>query len=294
MLLSLEKAARRHSDSLTSRSAGFSRQVFFCRKTLHSNGNPAVRLRRTASKPFYTHLLPTLCYTANGIFHAGTRPKNRRLYTMKAILYASVVVACLFMMGCSSPASTVRLGDPADAPMGGPTNACEQATWFELVPTRSYSGQSSSDGAWTRTVQERVSGYSVYRYGEETPEDLRDVLPLMGEPELERAQLGRTSGIANRAERSNRFMRWGLYLAGGGVAAYLAGAPIEVGMVGSLSGLGLSVASVLTDPSEDERAYAFPRLYTLSPNEIDINAAQRGVNRMNAETRQRCANRQDR
>lgn len=213
---------------------------------------------------------------------------------MNARLYALIVVACILITGCSAPASTVRLGDPADAPMGGPANACERATWLELVPTRSYSGQSSSDGAWTRTVQERVGGFSVYRYGEETPEDLRDVLPLMGEPELERSQLGRVSGIAARAERSNRFMRWGLYLAGGGVTAYLAGAPVEVGVTGALAGLGFSFGSLLTDPSPDERAYAFPRLYTLSPTEVDINAARRGVERMNTETRQRCMNRSDR
>lgn len=173
--------------------------------------------------------------------------------------------------------------------LGGPTNACERADWFELVPTRSYTRQSSSDGAWTRTVQERVGGYSVYRYGSDSPEDLRDVLPRMGESELTRSHLGRIESTARRGERSNRLMRWGVSTTGGGVGAYLLGAPIDVGVFGALAGLGLGVASLLTDPSEDERAYAFPRLYTLSPSEVSIDAARRGVNRMNSETRQRCS-----
>jgi hypothetical protein len=84
-------------------------------------------------------------------------------------------------------------------------------------------------------------------------------------------------------------MRWGVSVTGGGVGAYLLGAPIAVGVVGALTGLGLAVASLLTDPSEDERAYAFPRIYTLSPSEVSIEAARRGVDRMNRETRQRCA-----
>lgn len=210
-------------------------------------------------------------------------------YLMKRSLYAALFFASLLIVGCSASASTVRLGDPEADPLGGPTNGCERADWYELVPTRSYSGQSSTDGAWTRTVQERISGYSVYRYGADSPEDLREVLPRMGEPALARSQLDRIAGIATRTERSDRFMRWGLYITGGGMAAYSVGAPIEVGLVGALTGLGLGFVSLFTQPSEDERAYAFPRLYTLSPSEVNIDAARRGVERMNRETRQRCA-----
>lgn len=199
------------------------------------------------------------------------------------------LTACLVLIGCSAPASTVRLGDPEVSSLGGPINACERADWFELVPTRSYTRQSSSDGAWTRTVRERLGGYSVYRHGSDSPEDLRNVLPRMEEPELTRAQLSRIESIARRGEQSDRFMRWGVSVTGGGVGAYLLGAPIAVGVVGALTGLGLAVASLLTDPSEDERAYAFPRIYTLSPSEVSIEAARRGVDRMNRETRQRCA-----
>jgi hypothetical protein len=200
-----------------------------------------------------------------------------------------LLALCFVLTGCSAPASTVRLGDPEVGSLGGPSSACERADWFELVPTRSYTRQSSSDGAWTRTVQERVGGYSVYRHGSDAPEDLRDMLPRMGEPELAQSHLSRMGSAARRGERSNRLMRWGVSVTGGGVGAYLLGAPIDVGVIGALSGLGLAVASLLTDPSEDERAYAFPRIYTLSPSEVNIDAARRGIDRMNRETRERCA-----
>jgi hypothetical protein len=108
----------------------------------------------------------------------------------------------------------------------------------------------------------------------------------MGEPELTRSQLGRIEIIAGRSERSNQFMRWGVSITGAGVGAYLLGAPVDVPLFGGLA--GLAFASLFTEPSEDERAYAFPRLYTLSPSEVSIDAARRGVTRINSETRQLC------
>lgn len=212
-----------------------------------------------------------------------------RFSALKGSLPVGVLALCLVFIGCGAPASTIRLGDPEMSSLGGPMNACEQADWFELVPTRSYTGQSSPDGSWTRTVQERIGGYSVYRYGADSPEDLRDVLPRMGEPELTRSQLSRIEDIARRSERSNRFMRWGTSITGAGVGVYLLGAPVDVALVGSLTGLGLAFASLFTEPTEDERAYTFPRLYTMSPSEVSITAARRGVDRLNSETRQLCS-----
>lgn len=108
------------------------------------------------------------------------------------------------------------------------------------------------------------------------------------ECELTRSQLGRIEIIAGRSERSNQFMRWGVSITGAGVGAYLLGAPVDVPLFGGLAGLGLAFASLFTEPSEGERAYAFSRLYTLSPSEVSIDAARRGVTRINSETRQLC------
>jgi len=205
--------------------------------------------------------------------------------SLRAIAMTSSV---LTLTGCLNTASTVRLGDPQPIPGGGPRSVCEEADWYQLVPTRSFEAASESGGGWTTTVQERVTGYSVYRYGSLQPEDLRVVLPRMGESELERQQLSRIESILSRQERSARLMQWGGYLTGAAVVLTVAGSP-EVGIYPSLAGLGLVLWGFVTDPGADETAYALPRQFTVSGSEGDVEALRRGVARLNRQTRQRCS-----
>jgi len=202
---------------------------------------------------------------------------------------STLLTTSLLLAACGAGASTIPTGDPLPSPVGEPASACERAEWYQLVPTRSFTSQSSTGGGLTTTVQERVIGYSIYRAGSSDPEDLRDVLPLLDEPTFARTHLAAIEPILARAERSDRAMTWGLYTTGAGVGAFLLGGSVEAGIAGSLVGLGLGFYSLLTEPSQDERAYAYTRQHTFAEVQANMEAARRGIARLNERQRAECS-----
>jgi len=215
----------------------------------------------------------------------------------------AIATACALVGSCAPGVSTIRLGRPVALESGEPANPCERADWIEMVPTRASTSQGDQTGGgrgWVEitTVSERVPGYAMWTIGSERPRDLRRVLPLMRESQLEADHLIRIAPILRRQERAHTLAITSMVMLGAGLTVLAIGsasygsAMYDIGLWG---GLTLTVAALVpafwfrsVNPSADERAYALPRTYVVVPGEDDLAAAQRGATTINLGTRARC------
>jgi hypothetical protein len=137
-------------------------------------------------------------------------------------------------------------------------------------------------------------GVGVFRVGEETPEELEDVMPAMREVRLQRDHEARIEPV----DAANRDA---LYWLLGGVAGMSVGlgtaAVIQeesgtgaavAGLTGLAVGIGGLIGGLIAMPSAEEELAADARRRLFLPTEDDMSAVGRGVDRANAEQRVRC------
>jgi len=193
--------------------------------------------------------------------------------------------------------TTVRMGEPVALQSGPARNECEAEDWYELVPAQSFSSGADETGrgyGWVEytTISRSAPGYAVFRPGEDSPEELKNVFPKMNEPALEQAHMQRIDGILSRESRSRNMVLWGGVAAIG--SAILMGATWDSEAlswtfgIATFASLGVMLWGAVSQPSASERTFANLRKTTLLPDEDNLTAAQRGVNHANQTTRSEC------
>jgi len=216
--------------------------------------------------------------------------KKRVPMPLYALLLALLATSCRGV-------TTVRMGEPVTLQSGSPRNECEAAGWYELVPAQSFSSGSDETGGgygWVEytTISRSAPGYAVFRPGEDSPEELKNVFPEMNEARLETAHMQRIQGILSSESRSRNMVLWGGAAAIG--SAILMGATWDSEAlslafgIATFASLGVMVWGAVIQPSATERTFANIRKTTLLPGEDDLTAAQRGVAHANQTTRSDC------
>jgi hypothetical protein len=206
----------------------------------------------------------------------------------------TVIGASMLALACGAGPRFERVAAPIALPQGPPQSTCEQEEWYELAPTRLESTTSRS-GPYVHVHYAREDvGLAVYRLNDDDPQELEDIWPVMDEPELERAH-------SARREPFDRKVRHSLYWMGGGLVGMGAGIGTAVAVqdrsgtaaaVAGLTGLALGLVGVVVGlnvmPSVDEELDVRARRRLLMPEEDDFGAAQRGLDRANAQRRLNC------
>jgi hypothetical protein len=197
----------------------------------------------------------------------------------------ALVVLAAALAGCAHP---TRLGPAFPLPAGDPQNGCEAEGWVELVaaefrpdpglfaPPRTYNGA------------------AVFRTNGAGAADLDEVLPRMGEPDLQARHEARIkpAEAANRRALTAALIGLGGMFAGVGTAAALNDRNHDAANVFGVSGLAIGlvgvVVAIILSPSDRDRTDAEARQKLFLEDEDDKAAVERGVNRVNEATRQGC------
>lgn len=206
-----------------------------------------------------------------------------------------VVVLCaaaLPSVGCVAIVRYERLGEPLMVTSEKARDACEQRQWYELTETR-------ATAVAVDESRDLHFGFAVFEAQEESPEELEDLWLEMHEPALQRAHEA-------RIEPTDRATRHTLYWSLGGIVGMGAGltggmlleehqtASIAVASTGFVIGVVGIVGALLSMPSGHALEQADARRRMFVPEEDDMAAATRGVNRLNETRRADCASRDQR
>ncbi|QRN95891.1 hypothetical protein JRI60_43755 [Archangium violaceum] len=182
-------------------------------------------------------------------------------------------------------------------PSGVPRTECEREEWYELAPARVLSTASQGGGTITYTYYKEYIGFGVFKAGDDDPESLSDVWPILRDNELQRRHEAR---IAPVDEANTRVLLWsagglvGMFGGIGGAAAIQKQDRTAAAVLG-VGGLALGVAGLIgalvSGPSVHDVLEAGARRKLLLPQEDDVRAAAHGLNTTNTERRRRCEQR---
>jgi hypothetical protein len=212
--------------------------------------------------------------------------------------------------GCAG-VTTVPLGAPTQLPSGAPQGECEREGFLELTPARGFASGSHETPAGygvtqVTTVESTAEGVALYRPGGDEALPLVEILPGLAEPALSDGHLRRIAPILKKEQKRKAWFK--VSLVGAGISLLGAGALITassleldeavkepVQLAGASAALGgvtfqmiATLISIAYRPTAQEQTFAGLRGYLLLPGEDDLQAAERGVERHNAEVRERC------
>jgi hypothetical protein len=206
------------------------------------------------------------------------------------------VLALLFSVGCGG-SQYGKIGPAYPLPNGSPGTDCERAAWFDIAPARiQATGATIGVGVNTYYTQEH-EGLGVFRHGSKDPEDLEDLLPTLGEPDLAQRHQARIEPVDAASRRAVYWSVGGLVgLFGGiGVAAAVQKDSPSVAAAFGISGLVLGLVGVVgalaSQPSGEDQLYADARRKLLIRGEDDPRAITRGINDLNGRQRVKCGGR---
>jgi len=225
---------------------------------------------------------------------------------------------CVFalgnLMGCAPQVRTVREQQPVELPAGAAKGSCEERSWLEIVPSRTFARnmQSTTTGGafgtysvYTETASREQKGLAVYEQGGREPILVQDLFPRIDEPLLADQHMARIEGIQRDKRRSDAFATVAFPILGVGVAGTLASAGVLIagvqtendalsdaalyGTLGStviiIIGAALSIGHLLSRPPPNQVTYMQVRERMFIPTEDDIAALERGVQRANERRR---------
>ncbi|MDQ2645933.1 MAG: hypothetical protein M3020_19115 [Myxococcota bacterium] len=225
---------------------------------------------------------------------------------VKALLCvtASLALVCLSTSGCAT--SVQRLGGELPTSAGHPSNDCERSDWLVVAPTRAELFDRESERPLTRD-----DGLGLYRVGEQEPEALSELAPLMATDGARFARHGELVRVHDRRQ----VLAGALGVAG--VIAIAIGSVVfisafdtkkttnELGAVeeeqtldggkaalgGVLAGVGFTLggAGIALTPSHTARAQAEADRYVLFPPIDPSDKVLDAVGRYNQRVRTRCA-----
>lgn len=213
-----------------------------------------------------------------------------------AMRIATIPVAlfCAGLVGCAQQVQVGRIGAPVALTSGKPRSACERANWQELAPARVVAKGMTQGISHTTHYSQINEGMGVFRLGSDNPEDLEEVLPKMGEPELAQQHMEPIERV-NAANR--RAVTWALVGLGGMAAGLIPAALLEKDNPGAAAAFGISgvavgvmavVGTLINQPSGEEQLIANARRRLFIPQEDDMRAVERGLSRMNTQERDSC------
>lgn len=208
---------------------------------------------------------------------------------------AVALVLALHVGACASPYG--RAGPSVALPTGAPVSECERAGWHELAPA-TIQTTGANVGLIVTTYDVQVyQGHGIFRLNEKKPEALEDLWPRLAEPELRLRHQEPIDRVDTQARHALYWALGGLVAMSAGIGAAVAlqdSSPTAAGVVG-LSGLGLglvgAIGAVVVMPSGREQADADARRKLFFDGEDDLDAAGRGVTRIDEEVRRRCRER---
>jgi len=207
------------------------------------------------------------------------------------------LLACAGVAACGSGIQTGRVGAPVALPSGKPQTRCEREQWYELAPAQVKATGMEAGVAYNTHYSAVYKGLGVFQFEQKDPEKLEDVWPKINEPELRRAHEARIEPVDAASARS---LNWSLVGLGGLVVGVGTAAAIQkesgtaaavAGVSGLVVGLVGVVMALAAQPSGPAQVQADARRSLLIPEEDDLDAAGRGVDRANASTRAQCTKR---
>lgn len=208
-------------------------------------------------------------------------------------LYAALGGLSLSAAACAGP-DFGRSGAAFPLSSGPPVNACERAEWYELAPAFVRARAVTNEVVANTYYAKVYDGVGVFRDQSSEPEDLAQLWPKMGEPDLARSHQGRIEPVDAARRRSLVFSLAGGVGILGGVGIYaatkdgsptVAGASLGTGLViGLLGAAGL----LFSQPSGHDQLEANARRKLFIDHEDDEDAVKRGVANANGERRLQC------
>jgi len=207
----------------------------------------------------------------------------------------AALVSLVFIQtaACGGP-QYARIGPPVPLDAGPPRTSCETREWYALAPARVQATGATAGFGFNTYYSQVHEGVAVFRDGSSKPEDLEDLLPKMGEPELARQHQARIDPVDAASRRSIYWSVGGLIgLFGGvGVAAAIQDQSHTAANVFGISGIVLGVVglvgALVSQPSGEEQLYADTRRKLFIPGEDDLSAATRGVDKLDDQRRRQC------
>jgi len=148
---------------------------------------------------------------------------------------------------------------------------------------------------YTLTYEGQFNGLGVFRPGAKEPEELEDVWPRLNEPRLQQLHEARIEPVDAASRRSVYWAVGGLVGMLGGIAGAAAVGDSNPSVAATLgiSGLAMGVVGVVgalvAQPSGQDQLEADARRKLFFFPEDDRAAVDRGVDRSNLATRNRCA-----
>lgn len=205
------------------------------------------------------------------------------------VLWASLAlvnIGCV-NVGCATTSEVGRLGLAFPLSTGDPQSRCELHAWRELVPASTQSIAVSGSSEVTQ-------GVGVFALGDDAPEDLDDLWEGMNERDLQRAHQARIEPVDQALRESLYWSLTGIAgMAGGVTMAAVAGDNQPVVLTALGTGLVIGIVSIVgalsSIPTSEDQHEADARRRLLIPGEDDMQAAERGVVRLNTRVRESCA-----
>lgn len=226
---------------------------------------------------------------------------------MRMCLGLVLMWGCL-SCGTSSAPSIYRVGEAITLPSGPSSSSCEQEAWLELVPT-STKQPPARDNRLSQDHALTLEGVSAYQLNQRSPIPLSALLPQLNDPLLTTTHLVHVEPVRSRLSIAEGFhagtaLSMVLGVTGLSVGTALLvlsepepeGAGLNAGLVITnvggalmLSSLLLLIPAALIKPDDDELELLHAREMIFLSQDHSLSAVKRGVERINQETRARCA-----
>ena len=196
-------------------------------------------------------------------------------------------------MGCGS--SALRTGPAVPLPSGPARGACESQGWYELAPASIHTRATTAGVLYTLNYEGQFKGLGVFRPGSKEAQELEDVWPRLNEPRLQELHEARIEPVDAASRRSVYWALGGMVGMLGGIsgAAAVADSNRSVAIALGISGLAMGVVGVVgalvAQPSGQDQLEADARRQLFLFPEDERAAVDRGVDRSNLATRNRCA-----
>ncbi len=217
------------------------------------------------------------------------RPRTQK----KPLLGLALAIVHTATLGCQST-QFGKIGPAYPLPNGSPKTQCEREQWLELAPAR-VQATGMTAGVGFNTYYTQVNeGVGVFRPSSNDPEDLEELLPKLGQPELASRHQARIEPVDAASRRSIYWSLGGLAALFGGVgvaAAVQKDSPSTAagfGVTGIVLGLVGVVGALASQPSGRDQLYADARRKLLIPGEDDMKAAAHGINDLDGRHRTKC------
>lgn len=224
---------------------------------------------------------------------------------MRMVFGMALMLGCL-ACGTSGQPSVYRVGQAIALP-STPSSPCEQEHWLELVPTSAQMPPTQADGLTSNTLT--PSGVSVYKLNQRSPLPLSTLLPQLNDPILTTTHLVHVEPVRSRLSIAEGFQAGTILSMVLGTSGLFVGATLLVlsdpdpdgdglnaGLVMTqvsgalmLSSLLLLIPAAIIKPDDDELELMHVREVTFLSQDHSLSAVKRGVERLNQETRARCA-----